>query len=97
MLLAVTEIIIHVLAYAHTYSKAFERIKAILKPGQEDQGPTQWTLLGVQVCLRAWKRLHSLGYTVQLSCNIFLFDSYAAPRPPPITLNLLSIFLDANR
>ena len=51
----------------HNSSKAFERVKAILKPGQDRESPTEWTLLGVQVCLRAWKRLHGLGSRVHLT------------------------------
>ena len=41
-------------------SKAFDRIKALIAQSGEDHY-TAWTLLGMNVCLKTWIRLHSMG------------------------------------
>ncbi|CAK8993643.1 FO synthase subunit 1, partial [Durusdinium trenchii] len=41
---------------------AFDRIGRILAEERDEGVPPKWQICGVQVCLKAWKRLHALGY-----------------------------------
>lgn len=43
---------------------AFDRIRGILEEPRDEGVPPRWTFLNVQVCLRAWKRLHALGHSL---------------------------------
>ena len=42
----------------------FERMKEILLRPDDAEVVTQWVILGVNVCLKAWKRLHGVGTAV---------------------------------
>lgn len=47
-------------------AKAFEAIRKTVQSG-ESGGRTQWSFLGRDVCVAAWKRLHGLGCLSKLS------------------------------
>ena len=47
---------------------AFDRMKAILQEAAQDGTLPVWKLLGISVCLKAWKRLHAIG---SLVLNLF--------------------------
>lgn len=40
----------------------FDRMKAILREADGSGTLPVWKLLGVKVCLKAWKRLHGIGF-----------------------------------
>ena len=55
---------------------AFDRIGRILAEERDEGVPPKWQICGVQVCLKAWKRLHALGYfvTIQIHSDVFCFS-----------------------
>ena len=56
-------------------TKAFEAIRKVVQNAEATGGRTQWSFLGRDVCVAAWKRLHGLGHMESLVSFPLLFFS----------------------